>query len=559
VTGYEGSYMNNVDAIAHILKKEGVEWLACFPLNFLIEACSNAGIRPVVFRQERAGVQAAAGYSIMNAGRTPGVFCMQSGPGSENAYGGVAHAWSDGIPILLLPCGPPAETMQVPYGYWAAKGFGDITKSAETVVHPGTVPAVMRRAFAALRSGRPGPVMVEMPMGMQRQDYPGDIENEWTSPRPAVPRPSASDVKDAVGALLNAKTPVIWAGQGVLFSEATDELTEFAELTQVPVITSLPGKSAINENHPLALGSGGLTHSRMLWDRLQESDVVFAIGSSLTSIFTNTPIPADKFIIQGTIDPVDLGRDRPVDIPLLGDAKLTLRDMIDEVKGRIGETGRPVDTALQERIAQDRAAWLSEFTDLLTSDSEPINPYRLVWDLEQTLDHDNSVITHDAGNPRDQLSPFYRATTPRSYIGWGKSTHLGYGLGVMLGAKVACPDRFCVHLMGDAAFGMAGLDIETAVRNEIPITTVLMNNGIMGGYDAYFPESMERDGVGKLSGDYAKIAEGMGATGISVSKAAEFVPAVREAQRLNAEGETVLLQVYTQQEKRMSNFSGPPV
>jgi len=551
--------MNNSDAVASILKKEGIEWLACFPLNFIIEAASNIGIRPVVFRQERGGVQAAAGYSIMTAGRTPGVFLMQSGPGSENAFGGVAQAYGDAVPILLLPCGPSPDQMQVPHGFWAARSYRDITKSAETVVRPETIPAAMRRAFSALRSGRPGPVMVEFPMMEQRNDYPGDIDKEWSSPRPAVPRPSGSDVKDAVRALLNARSPVILAGQGVLFSQATDELAQFAELTQIPVITTLSGKSAINETHPLSLGTAGLTHPRPVWDWLQESDVVFAIGSSLTAIFTNTPIPPGRFIIHANIDPIDIGRDRAVDVPMIGDAKLVLRDMIDEVKGEVGENGRAADTVLQERIAQARRRWMQEFEDLLTSDMVPINPYRIVRDLDQTLDHDNSIVTHDAGNPRDQTAPFYRATTPRSYIGWGKSTHLGYGLCVLMGAKVACPDKFCLNVMGDAAFGMAGLDIETAVRNEIPITTVLLNNGRMGGYDHHFPGSMPRHGVGMLSGEYADIAKGMGANGIQVRTPDEIVPAIRRAQLLNSEGKTVLIEVFTQQEDRMSRFSGPPL
>ena len=551
--------MNNSDAVASILKKEGIEWLACFPQNFIIEAASNIGIRPVVFRQERGGVQAAAGYSIMTAGRKPGVFLMQSGPGSENAFGGVAQAYGDAIPILLLPCGPSPDQMQVPHGFWAARSYRDITKSAETVVRSEVIPAAMRRAFSALRSGRPGPVLVEFPMMTQRAEYPGDIDREWSSPRPIVPRPSASDVKDAVRALLNARSPVVWAGQGVLFSQATDELTQFAELTQIPVITTLSGKSAINETHPLSLGTAGLTHPRAVWDRLQECDVVFAVGSSLTAIFTNTPIPPGKLIIHANIDPIDIGRDRAVDIPMIGDAKLVLRDMIDEVKGEVGEGGRAADTALQERIAQSRRDWVQEFEDLLTSDMVPINPYRVVRDLDQTLDHDNSVVTHDAGNPRDQTSPFYRATTPRSYLGWGKSTHLGYGLCAVIGAKVACPDKFCLNVMGDTAFGMAGLDIETAVRNEIPITTVLLNNGRMGGYDHYYPESMQRHGVGMISGEYAEIAQGLGATAITVKKPNEIVPAIRRAQRLNSEGKTVLIQIFTQQEDRMSRYSAPPM
>ena len=193
---------------------------------------------------------------------------------------------------------------------------------------------------------------------------------------------------------------------------------------------------------------------------------------------------------------------------------------------------------------------------LLTDDEEPINPYRVIWELNQNLDLENSIVTHDAGAPRDMMMPFFTATVPHSYIGWGKSTHLGYGIPLMIGAKLANPDKFCLNFMGDAAFGMSGLDIETSVRAGVPITTVVLNNGGMATYPGGFPTAREVYGVSHMYGDYAKIAEGMGAIGITVTKSAEIVPAIKRAQRLNADGKTVLLDVHTRFEDRRSPRDG---
>ncbi len=164
------------------------------------------------------------------------------------------------------------------------------------------------------------------------------------------------------------------------------------------------------------------------------------------------------------------------------------------------------------------------------------------------------MVTHDAGAPRDSIVPFYTATTPHTYIGWGKTTHLGFGIPLMIGAKLAHPDKFCLNMMGDGAFGMSGLDLETSARAGIPITTVILNNGGMATYPGGFPVARERYGVSNMQGNYAQIAEGMGAVGITVKKAGEMRPALQEAQRLNADGKTVLIDVHTSMESKQSRF-----
>ena len=202
---------------------------------------------------------------------------------------------------------------------------------------------------------------------------------------------------------------------------------------------------------------------------------------------------------------------------------------------------------------------MAEWSPILNSDEEPINYYRVIQALNETLDPENSIVTHDAGAPRDSIVPFYTATTPHSYVGWGKTTHLGFGIPLMIGAKMAEPDKFCLNLMGDGAFGMSGTDIETAARSGAAITTVLLNNSAMATYSGptqgtIGAEAREQYGVSTMQGDYGKIAEGMGAVGLHVSKTSELAPALKEAQCLNASGRPVLIDVQANVEDRRSRF-----
>ncbi len=185
---------------------------------------------------------------------------------------------------------------------------------------------------------------------------------------------------------------------------------------------------------------------------------------------------------------------------------------------------------------------------------EPLSPYRVIWEIENNIDQENSIVTHDAGGPRDAMVPFLTATVPHSYMGWGKTTHLGFGIPAMIGAKLANPDKFCLNYMGDGAFGMSGLDVATAAKANLPITTVLLNNGGMATYPGGFPVAREQYDVSFMAGNYAQIAEGMGATGIVVSKVAEMGPAIQKARQLNSEGKTVLIDVHSNFEAKKSRF-----
>jgi acetolactate synthase-1/2/3 large subunit len=229
-----------------------------------------------------------------------------------------------------------------------------------------------------------------------------------------------------------------------------------------------------------------------------------------------------------------------------------LRQLIDAVKQQLGEHGRRDRTAVAQEIRTVKQNWLAEWMPKLTSDEIPINPYRVIWDLMQTIDRANTIVTHDSGNPRDQLVPFYEAVTPGGYIGWGKSTQLGYGLGLIMGAKLAAPEKLCVNVMGDGAFGMAGMDFETAARERIPILTILLNNSALGGYEKLMPVATERYRLKFLSGEYAKVAQGLGGYSERVEQPADIIPAIQRAQEQIVAGKPALLEVITREEGAFS-------
>ena len=453
-----------------------------------------------------------------------------------------------------MPGGVTLAERDVAPNFLPSRTYEAVSIHSEAILTADSAPSVMRRAFHALRNGRPGPVIVELPADVARAELSAE-ELRYQPPKRHLTAPSADDVRDAVRALLGAEKPVIWSGQGVLISGASAALTELAELIEVPVYCSMPGKSGFDERHPLALGagSGATTLQARTW--LQESDVLLALGSSLSRTGYGQPIPQGKVIIQNTLTVEDINKDQTVDIGLPGDARLTIEMLIAEVKSQIGEDGRRGQTNVAAEIAETKQQWLAEWQDLLTSDEKPINTYRVIAELERVLDHEQSIVTHDAGAPRDTIMPFYTATTPHSYIGWGKSTHLGYGIPLMIGAKLARPDKFCINFMGDGAFGMSGLDIETSVRAGAPITTVVLNNGGMATYPGGYPAARELFGTTEMTGNYAEIAQGLGAVGIVVTEPGEIAGAIEEAQRHNAEGRSVLLDIHTNLEGRRSTFS----
>ena len=545
--------MQGNTAIANVLKLEGTEYLFCFPANALIEAAAIAGIKPIMSRTERTTVNMADGYTRMTNGHRTGVVVTQSGPGIENAFGGIAHAYAESTPILVLPGGTSRSKVGQSPDFDAMSSYANVTKWSAQITHADRIPEMMRRAYTQLRSGRGGPVMVQVPGDVGTEEI-DEAAFDYRVVKSFKSAGDPSDVADAIKALLAAKRPVIYAGQGVLWAEASDELREFAELVNVPVMTTNTGKSAFPANHALSLGTGAGTMTKMVRHFLDKADLVFGIGCSFTTNLASAGIPPGKVLVMCTVDTKDLNKEQQLHHAVVGDARLVLRQLIEEARKQAGPDGRRGNGSLEAEVQSVKEEWLGEWMPLLTSDEVPINPYRIIWDLMHAVDRTQTVVTHDSGHPRDQTIPFYEAITPRGYLGWGNSSQLGYGLGLAMGAKLGAPEKLVVNIMGDAAIGMAGMDIETAVRYQIPILTIVFNNHVLSGYSRNYPVATERFGFTNLYGEYAKLADTLGAYSERVEEPGEILPSIQRAQEAMATGRPALLEFMTKEENNLSRY-----
>jgi len=540
--------MKVVEAISKILKAEGIECIIGYPVNHILEYAAHFDIRPIIVRQERIGLHMADAMSRVSSGEKIGVFAMQHGPGAVNAFGGVAQAYGESVPILVMPMGYARRLAHIDPNFNSTRSMASITKSAEPITSAAEVVNVMRRAFSRLKNGRGGPCLVEVPADLMMEELPGDFD--YTPPLRTTYGPAPDAVAAAAKLLAGAKKPVIYAGQGVHYAKAWPQLKALAELLAAPVCTSIEGKSAFPETHPLSLGTGGLAMPRPVRAFLDAADVVFGVGVSFTETNFGVKMPKGKRFIQATLDPMHLNKDIEIEIGLVGDAGLTLDALLNALKPMVSS---PRDSAaVAKEIAAGHAAWFKEWEPKLKSNEAPLNPYRVIWDLYNTVDVPNTIVTHDAGSPRDQITPFWKAVTPLSYLGWGKTTQLGYGLGLAMGAKLAHPEKLCMNVWGDAAIGFTGMDFETAVRERIPILSILLNNFSMAIELKVMPVSTEKYRSTDISGDYAAMARAFGGYGERVTDPNEIVAAIKRGVAATEAGQPALLEFITCKEVEVS-------
>lgn len=542
--------MKTGEAIAHILKAEGIDYLFGYPVNPIFEHAAKAGIKPIIVRQERIGLHMADAISRLTSGKSIGAFAMQAGPGTENAFGGVAQAYSESVPLLVLPGGYERRLENVDPNFSSVKNFAHVSKTVEQLTSGKDVGNVFRRAFTQLRNGRGGPCIVELPKDIWGEDAPVDLNY-----KPVISTrygPDADSIQEAATLIKDAKKLVLYVGQGVHYAQAWTQVKTLAELLAAPVCTSLEGKSAFPETHDLSLGSGGAAMPKMVRDYLDDADVIFGIGCSFGETPFGVQMPKGKAIIHATLDPKHLNKDVEARVGLIGDAALTLDALLDALKKSVK---KPRDRKkISAEIAAAREDWMKDWNEKLTSDETPITPYRVIHEMMQTFDIDNTIITHDAGSPRDQVTPFWKSTTPLSYIGWGKTTQLGYGLGLAMGAKIAKPDKLCVNVWGDAAIGFTGMDFETAVRYKIPILSILFNNFSMACELPIMEYSTEQYRSTDISGNYADFAKALGGYGERIESPEDIVPALKRGIEKTQEGTPVLLEFITNKELKQSRW-----
>src|SRR5499427_4464321 len=336
-------------------------------------------------------------------------------------------------------------------------------------------------------------------------------------------------------------SPLLYVGEGVLYADATSELKRFAELAQMPVLTTLEAKGAFPENHELSVGVRGSLAEHFL----TKADVLFSVGagSFTNNISHSIPAADKKTIIQCTVDTLDINRSYETRHAVIGDAKLTLQALIDELGAKGGGGKKP---ALVEEIRKGKQAFMDKFRPWLESSETPINPYRVFGDLMKVLDPQKSFLTADSGNTRDQTSTVYEAQIPRGYLGWGNVSTLGFSLAGAIGAKLAYPDRQCVHVTGDAGVCYMMGNFEAVARYKIGIMTIHINNGGYSGYgpgfwgaghDPYTYQVSPHD-----SACMANMAKALGFHAEDVTQPAEIIPALRRALDENAKGRPAFLE-----------------
>jgi len=527
--------------LVRLLKEEGVGLVSTFPTCHINNAIGEeGGIRLFMVRDERYAVAVADGYSRVMDGRDFGVCTFMGGvnaAGAQMAYGALAQAYEDSVPLLCLTEGVPPEA-KGRERFSIEDGFRSVTKWSGYINRAERVPEYVRRAYTHLRTGRPSPVMLQVPRALGEYDtetHPYKPVQGWRSM--GDPR----DVEKAVKALKAAKSPLLFAGQGVFSADACEELKTFAELAQLPVLTTLKAKSAFPEDHELSLGVRGEPAERFLG----KADLVLTVGVGLTpsGFMHGIPDAAHKRIIQCTVDGSDLNCDYAADHAVVGDAKLVLGQLAAELE----KQGAPRHKAgLVKEIAEARKVVTEKYGPPMKSGERPINPYRVYAEMMAVLDPMNSSVTHESGNTRDQLTTVYVSRAPHGFLGWGNVSTLGFGLGAALGAKLAMPGRQIMSVTGDAGVGYQMGNWETMVRYGMGITTVHINNDGFGGYGPGFwgkghsPYTFELTSSSVQS--TARVAEALGMDAERVEDPDEVGPALKRALKANAAGRPYLVE-----------------
>ncbi len=520
------------NGLARILRAEGIPWVSTFPVCCVNNALGEEGIPIIMMRDERYAVALADGLSRVTGGKKIGVCTVMGGinpAGLHIAYGALAQAYEDSSPLLCIADGVPAGA-NGSNRYDMTLGCRAVTKWIGHIDQPQRVPEFMRRAFTYLRTGRPGPVLVTIPRNIgeyDEEEYPYTPVKGWKC------APDPTDVKAAIKVLLAAKNPLLYVGEGVFYADAIAELLEFAEMAQIPVLTTLKAKSAFPENHPLSVGVRG----ELSMSFLQKCDLLFAIGCSLSlGHFRHTiPDAGDKIIVQCTVDELDINKCYQVDHAIIGDARLTLQALMDELSSQAGE-GK--NRALMDAIRAAKEHFLAKYRPLMESNDKPINPYRVYGDLMKVIDLSNSFVTPDSGNPRDQTSTVYESAIPRGYLGWGNVSTLGFSLAAAMAAKLAYPERQCVNITGDAGVSYMIGNFEALVRYNIGVTTIHINNGGFAGYGPGFWGNGHDPYTSVVSehsvADMSASVRAMGYHAECVTEPSEIIPALKRAFDENA-------------------------
>src|SRR3954470_11954297 len=508
----------------------------------LLDALGKSRIRFVSTRHEQVAAHAADGYA--RATGKPGVVLTHLGPGLTNACTGVANAALDSIPMVVIAGDVPSYyTGRHPHQEFNLHQDADqsqiyrpFCKRVYRVDRAADLPRVMERAFHLATSGRPGPVLVDVPMDFFSADLPLDAFDQVPAEiaRPALDPATAERI---VQMLADAQRPLIYAGGGVLSARASQELTALAEALEIPVAHSLMGKGCLHEDHPLLLGMTGFWGTPVANDKCRTADVMLAVGTRLAEASSSSWDPRFTFaapptrVIHIDADLAEIGRNLPTELGVVADAKLALAALATAARGRSHrDRGR-----IREEIKRGRRAFAEEWAHQWTSDQFPLRPERILSELRQAVPEDGFVVT-DVGWNKNGVAQQFPITVPGTFITPSGLATMGFGAAAVLGVKVAAPDRAAVALIGDGGFGANPNVVATAMEAGLNVVWVIMDNAAFGTiaglenmhYGTTFGCVFERNGK-PYRVDFAAMARAWGAHGVMVDSAAGLGPALREA------------------------------
>ncbi len=525
--------LNGAKALIKSLENQKVETIFGIPGGAILptyDALYDSSIRHILVRHEQCAAHAADGYA--RASGKVGVCMATSGPGATNLVTGIATAYMDSSPIVAI-------TGQVPRNMIGRDAFQEadiigivtpITKYNFQIRSPHDIPIVVKQAFRVASSGRPGPVLIDFPVDVQKEeaDVNLELEVDIAGYRPTSD-PHPLQVKRAAELLLNAERPIILAGGGVILSNASEELIELSEYLSIPVAVTLMGKGAFPENHPLYLGMIGMHGSAVANKLILEADVVLAVGTRFTdrSVGKFDEFCRDAKIIHVDIDAAEIGKNVRPHVPIVADAKKTLKAIYEAAK------------EIQRK--QDRSIWLQrvkqvkdEFSSLPDVQSDRLRPKDVIKEVRRLLP-ENGIVTTGVGRNQMWAAIYFKAYKPRTFITSGGLGTMGFGLPAAIGAKAAKPESIVVDIDGDGSFLMTERELATTIAEGIPIIAVIMNDGWLGmvkyWQDLFYGKRRSATNLKQGIPDFVKLAQAYGASGIRVHTIQEFSKAFKEAMK----------------------------
>ncbi len=545
--------------LTEYLESLGVEVIfgLCGHTNIaFLDALGKSNIRFISTRHEQVAAHATDGYARAS-GKT-GVLLTHLGPGLTNAATGVANAALDSIPMVVISGDIPShfygrhphQEMNLHQDADQYQVYRPFCKRVYRVDRVADLPRIMERAFHLARAGRPGPVLVDVPMDIFSADLPVDAFRQVPA---ELTRPSLDEATAAriVSELADAKRPVLYAGGGVLSAAATAELAELAELLETPVAHSLMGKGTMHEAHPLLLGMTGFWGTPIANEKCRTADLILAIGTRLAEASSSSWDPRFTFSVPPTrlfhidADNAEIGRNLPTELGVVADAKLALQALVAAAKKRLRRGPAESRGSLREEIATSRKAFAANWLEQWNSDQYPLRPERILSEVRKAVPEDGFIVT-DVGWNKNGVGQQFAITVPGTFITPSGLCTMGFGPSAALGVKVAQPKRASVALIGDGGFGSNPAVLATAVEAGLNVVFVVMDNaafGTIAGLEAMHYAGSSFGCIFEAKGvpyrvDYAAVARGYGVRGVMIESADQLGPALREA--LAADGPTVI-------------------